>query len=170
MMRRKEPRVLYFTKGPEVSEEDRKAADRIGRNVGFRNASLAQHETVEKCDAVAGSPPRNYSKVYETVSDEDELNDLMDRKAAEEDNGEAAIDLDALDGTNDARDSQVSDADNGGGSGDQGGGGNSQPGNPTTGTQPSGGQPATAPEPQGRGRRRNQTTTPAPAPQWPGQQ
>lgn len=81
-MRRREPRVLYFTKSIAVTDEDEALADSIGTNVGFRNASLHPTDgTLEACVAVAGYPPKAYTDKYPTVKSKAQLDRLVGRLA-----------------------------------------------------------------------------------------
>lgn len=77
-MKRVEPRVLYFTEGNKVTDEDQRKARLISYNVGFRNASsVGPKDTVEDTDAVAGAAPKSYLAKYPHVEGATQLQEAM---------------------------------------------------------------------------------------------
>lgn len=78
-----EPRLLYFTAGVQVTDEDRDAAFKITRNVGFRNGSIKPGDRVEDTDAVAGDPgniPDDYKRAYFRVTTKNQLEKAAHKK------------------------------------------------------------------------------------------
>lgn len=65
---RKLPRILFFIAAAMPTPEEFDAADELGPNVAFRNASLVTGEgSLEECDGVAGSVPKAYADKYPTA-------------------------------------------------------------------------------------------------------
>jgi hypothetical protein len=76
-----EPRLLYFTAGVAVTDEDREAAFKITHNVGFRNASMKLGDKLEDTDAVAGAVPDAYKRAYFTVTTKNQLTKAAQARA-----------------------------------------------------------------------------------------
>lgn len=79
-----EPRLLYFTAGVQVTDEDREAAFKITRNVGFRNGSMKTGDKVEDTDAIAGNLdhiPEAYQRAYFHVATAKQLAKAAEAKA-----------------------------------------------------------------------------------------
>lgn len=55
-------KFLYFCKGMSPTKAEREEAQKLGITK-FRNASLTDGDTVEECQAVAGSVPEAYKKL-----------------------------------------------------------------------------------------------------------
>jgi len=67
---RKYPRILFFVAAAMPTEEDFSAAEKLGPNVAFRNASMVPNDGVlEKCDGVAGCVPERYAEAYPTAEE-----------------------------------------------------------------------------------------------------
>lgn len=62
---KKYPVILFFIASVMPTEEDYAAAEQLGPNVRFRNASMVPAEgCLEKCDGVAGQVPERYADAY----------------------------------------------------------------------------------------------------------
>lgn len=62
---RKFPRILFFIAATMPTAEDFDAADEMGPNVSFRNASMVSTEgALENCDGVAGQVPQRYADKF----------------------------------------------------------------------------------------------------------
>lgn len=67
---RKYPRILFFVAGVMPTEEDFAAAEKLGPNVSFRNASAVPNDgALEKCDGVAGKVPARYAEAFPTAEE-----------------------------------------------------------------------------------------------------
>lgn len=67
---RKYPRILFFVASVMPTEEDFAAAEKLGPNVAFRNASAVPEDgALEKCDGVAGKVPKRYAETYPTAEE-----------------------------------------------------------------------------------------------------
>ena len=90
-MRRQTLKVIYFTKGGNVTPEDIEAADKISPYCQFRNAAVIRsNEPLEKADAVAGAVPPNYKKAYPTVKSAGGLQMVKDGRLLSPEAKEAA--------------------------------------------------------------------------------
>jgi hypothetical protein len=67
---RKFPRILFFVAATMPTDEDFIAAEKLGPNVAFRNASMIPEEgALEHCDGVAGQIPTRYAEAYPTAEE-----------------------------------------------------------------------------------------------------
>lgn len=67
---RKFPRILFFVAATMPTDEDFIAAEKLGPNVSFRNASMIPEEgALEHCDGVAGQVPERYGEAYPTAEE-----------------------------------------------------------------------------------------------------
>lgn len=67
---RKYPRILFFVASVMPTAEDFAAAERLGPNVAFRNASAVPNDgALEQCDGVAGQVPARYAEKFPTAED-----------------------------------------------------------------------------------------------------
>jgi hypothetical protein len=68
MLEKRTKKILYFAKGMFPTDEELAEAEALHTKT-LRNASLhGEGETLEDCDAVAGSPPDAYLEKYKVVS------------------------------------------------------------------------------------------------------
>lgn len=67
---KKYPVILFFIASVMPTAEDFEAAEQLGPNVKFRNASFVPAEgCLEKCDGVAGAVPERYAEAYPSAED-----------------------------------------------------------------------------------------------------
>lgn len=67
---RKYPRILFFVASVMPTAEDFAAAELLGPNVAFRNASAVPNDgALEECDGIAGKVPARYAEKYPTAEE-----------------------------------------------------------------------------------------------------
>lgn len=67
---KKYPVILFFVAAAMPTAEDFEAAEQLGPNVKFRNASMVPAEgCLEKCDGVAGQVPERYAEAFVSAED-----------------------------------------------------------------------------------------------------
>jgi len=60
----KQLKILFFTKGPKVTDAEKAEVAKIRGTVCYRNAAIAKDDVkLEKCDGVAGAVPNNYKEL-----------------------------------------------------------------------------------------------------------
>lgn len=66
----KPARILFFIVGAMPTADDYEAAEAIGANVSFRNASAVPPDgALEECDGVAGAVPARYAEAFKPAAE-----------------------------------------------------------------------------------------------------
>ncbi len=81
----KNPRILYFINGTTPTPEEFDEANKLGGNVGFRNAQYVNDDdNPEDCDGVAASNPDFIPKPYKDFPAAKEALAAKDKERAEQ--------------------------------------------------------------------------------------